>query len=269
MKLTAYGQTDIGMHRANNEDCFLIDDCLGLYVVCDGVGGHHAGEVAAQEAAQALREYVGKHRPMLTELRRSGDLAGTQELIVRAVKHASKVVREQGERSGQHGMGTTVTLLLIVGDRAVIASVGDSRAYHCRNKSTHLLTQDHTLANEMLIAGEISSEQAKESPFRHYLTRTVGTQDDVEVDTLVAHLVPGDVFLLCTDGLTCYFESDEELGRYMFSKASQIPVALVAHANACGGKDNITALVVKVEEDDSESPPTSSVQKWFTRVAVL
>jgi len=267
MKTRSYGQSDVGMHRANNEDCFLIDDSLGLYVVCDGMGGHFAGEVAAQEAAQALREFLGQDRLTLDELSKKGDLAGAQELVVHAVRHASRVVRDKGEQSGHGGMGTTVTLLLALGDRAVIASVGDSRAYHCRDKSTSLLTQDHTLANEMLIAGEISPEQAKESPFRHYLTRTVGTQEDVEVDTLVAHLIPGDLFLLCTDGLTCYFDSAHDLGQYMFNNPSEIPPELVAYANSRGGKDNVTALVVHVEEGPPVDTPSGGVQKWFTRVA--
>jgi protein phosphatase len=271
MKMWAYGQTDIGMRRANNEDCFLVDDSLGLYVVCDGMGGHNAGEVAAQEASQALREYLGQHRPTLDMLSEAADWAGVQELVVRAVRHASRVVREHGKLSGHEGMGTTVTLLLAVGDRAVIASVGDSRAYHCRDKSTNLVTQDHTLANEMLIAGEISPAQARESPFRHFLTRTVGTQENVEVDTLVAHLVAGDIFLLCSDGLSCYFDSDEDLGQYMFKRPSQIPQELVAYANSRGGVDNVTALVIHVEDEaaaESQSI-TRSLQKWFTRVAVL
>lgn len=271
MKMWAYGQTDVGLHRANNEDCFLIDDSLGLYVVCDGMGGHNAGEVAAQEAAQAVREYLGQQQARLDELRRAGDLTEVQELVACAVRHASRVVRQRGKLSGHEGMGTTVTLLLAAGDRAVIASVGDSRAYHCRDKSTNLLTQDHTLANEMLIAGEISAEQARQSPFRHYLTRTVGTRESVEVDTLVAHLVPGDIFLLCTDGLTCYFDSDEDLGAYMFEAPSQIPLELVAYANSRGGADNVTALVIHVENDgtDPTKATINAVQKWFTRVAVF
>ncbi len=265
MKTTAYGQTDIGLARDNNEDCFLIDQDLGLYVVCDGMGGHAAGELAAREAAEAVLDYLKRRRSEIENLRRDGDLEAVQDLVIKAVKHASRTVHEEGELNGHHGMGTTVTLLFAVGDRAVIASVGDSRAYHCRKKRAKLLTTDHTLANEMLISGEFSPEQARESPFQHYLTRTVGKSEEVEVDTLVAHLVPGDIFLLCTDGLTRYFDSERELGEYMLNQPSRIPPALVAYANSHGGKDNVTALVVHVEEDK----PRKDWQKWFTRVAML
>ena len=117
----------------------------------------------------------------------------------------------------------------------------------------------------MLISGAFSPAQARDSPFQHYLTRTVGAAEDVEVDTLVAHLVPGDIFLLCTDGLTRYFDSERELGEYMFNEPSKIPPELVAYANSHGGKDNVTALVVHVEEDATHN----DWQKWFTRVAML
>jgi serine/threonine protein phosphatase PrpC len=271
-KTTGYGFSDVGMRRENNEDCFLIDERLGLYVVCDGMGGHAAGEIASHEAAHALKQFLEDRQLDLETLRSNADLSGIQDLAAEGVRHASHVVHEKGKATGKRGMGTTMTLLLAAGNRAVIASVGDSRAYHCRKQQLELLTNDHTLANEMLIAGEFSEQQLRDSPFKHYLTRTVGTQEEVEVDTLVVHLVPDDVFLLCTDGLTQYFETVSELGEYMFREPARIPPELVAYANSRGGSDNVTALVVHVDERLSDPPSEKSKkgwQKWFTRVAVL
>lgn len=265
MAVMAYGQSDVGMRRENNEDCYLIDESLGLYLVCDGMGGHEAGEVASQEASDAVQDYLNKEAGKLAELTEHADIEAIQDLVVEAVQHASRVVHEDGVQYGTNQMGTTLTLMLTVGDRAVIASVGDSRAYHCRRDKATLLTTDHTLANEMLISGEFTPEQARESPFNHYLTRVIGYEPDVQVDTLVAHLVPGDVFLLCTDGLTNYFESDHELGKFMFHEPATIPSKLISFANSAGGKDNITAVVIHVGVGGG--PPRWKWPSWFARVA--
>ena len=264
MTVTAYGKSDVGLRRANNEDCFLIDEPLGLYMVCDGMGGHQCGEVASQEAARSVQSYLHERSDKLNELRRDSNVASAQDLVVKAIRYASQVVCDDAQQVGSD-MGTTLTLLLTVGDRAVLASVGDSRAYHCRRDRAKQLTTDHTLANEMLISGQLTPEQARVSPFNHYLTRAVGRQKDVQVDTLVTHLVAGDVFLLCTDGLTNYFESDRDLGKFMFNEPANIPSELIAFANAAGGKDNITALVVHVGVGDG--PPRWNWKSWFTRVA--
>lgn len=265
MTIKAYGQTHVGMRRENNEDCYLIDEPLGLYLVCDGMGGHHGGEIASREACQAVQGYVKDHADRLAELTETSDMEAIQNLVVESIQHASRIVRSDAERFGMINMGTTLTLLLTVGDRAVIASVGDSRAYHCRRNVATLLTTDHTLANDMLISGEFSRDEARDSPFNHYLTRVVGYESDVKVDTLVANLVPGDVFLLCTDGLTNYFESDHELGKFMFHEPATIPAKLISHANSSGGKDNITAVVVHVGVE--AGPPRWKWKSWFARVA--
>lgn len=253
------------MRRESNEDCYLIDESLGLYLVCDGMGGHVGGEIASQDASQAVQDYFSEHAGELAELTESGNIEAVQDLVVRAVQHASRFVLEDAERNGLTKMGTTLTLLLTVGDRAVIASVGDSRAYHCRRDEATLLTTDHTLANELLISGEFTAEEARNSPFNHFLTRVVGYEPEVQVDTLVTHLVAGDVFLLCTDGLTNYFESDHELGKFMFNEPANIPSELISHANSAGGKDNVTAVVVHVGVGNL--PPRWKWKSWFTRVA--
>lgn len=267
MDTSGYGVTDVGRRRGNNEDCFLIDDTIGLYVVCDGIGGHSGGEIASEEAAEALHAFLCENEVELRTFRDVSALRDVQDLLVRGIKHASRVVHDLGESSGLYKMGTTMTALLTIGDRGVIASVGDSRAYHCRKKRAKLLTKDHTLANEMLIAGVWTPEEAHDSPFRHSLTRSIGTDDEVEVDTLVTYLVPGDIFLLCTDGLSQYFETESDLGAFMFHEPPLIPSQLVDFAIECGGSDNVTALVVWVDETHVEHQPQRGVRRWLTRVA--
>lgn len=267
MNTTGYGLTDIGKHRGNNEDCFLIDDTVGLYVVCDGIGGNPGGEIAAEEAANALHAFLRDNESELREFRDNSSFREAQEFLVRGIKHASHVVHEMGEAGGLHRMGTTLTALLTIGNRAVIASVGDSRAYHCRKKRTKLLTKDHTLAHDLLVAGVYTPEEAMESPFNHCLTRSIGKGDEVEVDTLVAHLVPGDIFLLCTDGLSQYFESAKDLGAFMLHETSLIPSQMVDFANECGGSDNVTALVVSVDESHVEYERKRAWPRWLTRIA--
>lgn len=267
MDTTGYGLTDVGKCRGNNEDCFLIDDEIGLYTVCDGIGGHPGGEIASQEASDALHAFLCDHESELREFYDNSFLRDAQDLLVQGIRHASQMVHELGKSFRLDKMGTTLTTLLALGDRAIIASVGDSRAYHCRKKRVKLLTQDHTLANELMIAGKCTPEEARHSPFNHCLTRSIGKDSEVEVDTLVAHLVPGDIFLLCTDGLSQYFGTKADLGAFMFHEPSIIPSQLVEFANRSGGSDNVTALVVHVDEGHSELDERQAWQRWFARVA--
>lgn len=263
MKTTGYGATDVGKCRSNNEDTFFVDDELGLYIVCDGMGGHDAGEVASAEATRLLHQRLLAKQHELSQLSDSKDMEPVQDIVVKEVKFVSRWIHDEGRVTGHPGMGTTLTALLTVGDRAIVASVGDSRAYHCRKKNVELLTKDHTLAYELFLEGSFSAEEVKTHPFGHYLTRCVGAADDVEVDTVVAHLVPGDTFLLCTDGLTRYFDDEAEIGAHMFGESSTIPRKLIDEANSMGGRDNITVLIIHVAGHTEHTK-----RRWFTRMAV-
>jgi len=248
MQLQVFGQSDVGKVRTHNEDAFRIDTELGLYVVCDGMGGHAAGEVAAQTAAGELTRFIAAERPRLAKFDGSAEAAQElAELVTRAIVHASKVVFDVAASDrGKHGMGTTCVLLLALGGKGIAANVGDSRLYMVRDGQLYQLSTDHNFVSEAVAQGTMTREQAATSPHAHVLTRAVGTQPWVHPDLLVFDILPGDTFLLCSDGLYEYTKDPDEL-RAMLSVPSlkDIPGHLIRCAIAGGGHDNITAIVVR------------------------
>lgn len=244
-----FGATDVGRKRKSNEDAFLLDEALGLYVVCDGMGGHAAGEVASQEAADSIYGMVknggSKLRPMI-------DPVSTEEaqaylrLMESAIQAATYMVFSMAEFDREHrGMGTTVSTLLVSGDHAVFGQVGDSRIYRVRQGRIEQITEDHTLVAWQIKQGLITAEEANYSPQRNVITRAVGNKDYVEVDTGLLALEPGDRFLLCSDGLHGYLE-DRDLEFLSHLDAAEAPQQFIDLANARGGKDNITAIVLEI-----------------------
>lgn len=256
MQIQAFGQSDVGRVRSHNEDSFRLDQELGLYLVCDGMGGHAAGEVASATAAQELHRFVAAHADSLRRF--DGSTEGTQQianLVTQAVMHASKVVFEvaSGDK-GKHGMGTTCVLLVIAGGKGFLANVGDSRLYLARDGRLHQLSTDHNFLNEAVAQGMLTPEQAATSPHAHVLTRAVGTQPSVCPDLLVFDILPGDTFLLCSDGLYEYTRDGEELYSMLsVPSLKDIPGHLVKRALEGGGHDNITALVVRAMAQDLRS----------------
>jgi protein phosphatase len=248
-RVRSFGATDVGRRRKSNEDAYLVDDALGLYVVADGMGGHAAGEVASQEAVEAI---YGMVKQGLRALPRSlGTL--TQEharaatrLVEGAVQAATYMVFALSELDrDKSGMGTTISALLVLGDFAVTAQVGDSRIYQIKAGQARQITEDHTLISWQLKQGLITPEEAKRSPHRNVITRAVGNHDYVEVDTGLIQLVSGDRFLLCSDGLHGYLR-DEEIAVLAELGAKTAVEQLIERANQRGGKDNITAVFVEV-----------------------
>lgn len=248
MQTIGAGLTDVGRRRVLNEDAFFLDDALGLYVVADGMGGHAAGEIASQEAVDSVHGMVSREREKLVALRAgnadSDLLRAGSRIIESAVQAATYMVYAIAQSDpDQQGMGTTLSALLVAGQYAFTAQVGDSRVYLVRDGHASQLTEDHTLVAWQLKQGIISEEEAASSPHKNVITRAVGSREYVQVDTHVFEARPGDSFLLCSDGLHGYLEEDEipeiiELG----------PEAATKHfidlANARGGRDNITAIVV-------------------------
>lgn len=244
----AYGQTDVGRRRQHNEDSMLIDSTLGLYAVADGMGGHAAGEIASQRAVELVRQQVAHnisalkklgqnptpaHRNKAAEMMENAILAACADIYAAADKEATK-----------RGMGTTFVSLAVSGNKGVIANVGDSRVYLIRGGQCHRLTEDHTLVAAQIKAGVISKAQAAQSEYRNVITRAVGIQKSVQVDTLIVDVLPKDVFLLCTDGLHGYL-SDEEIPAFILQNTTKdLPKKFVALANERGGKDNVTVVVV-------------------------
>ncbi|MBX3250690.1 MAG: cyclic nucleotide-binding domain-containing protein [Myxococcales bacterium] len=238
MRLLVEGQTDVGRTRGHNEDFFLSDPELGLFVVCDGMGGHAAGELASRMTAETVREVIG------AGVDEAMDVASEQ--LRAAVERANQRVFELGvaDRT-KRGMGTTCSALLVRGGKAALAHVGDSRLYLRRGGELHVLSHDHTFLAEAVRQGVLTPEQARESEHGNIVTRAVGPQERVLVDVLVFDVLPGDVLLLCSDGLHQYFEDDAELGAALDGD-DEVAATLVATANERGGEDNITALLVRV-----------------------
>ena len=240
--------TDVGNQRENNEDRFLIDSSLGLYAVCDGMGGHAAGEIASEMALEFAAEYIRAHRSVLESAPRSPDGYFRVVRLARdALRAASERLHRMAESDNRYaGMGTTMTMLLIAGDRGIMAHVGDSRLYLLRDLNTYLLSTDHTLANELVRVGIMSEEEAGNNGFDHVLTQSVGQQRAPDVESLVFDLRPNDTFLLCSDGLSQYFASPDEIGNVLRQvRFEDAPGELVKLAKVRGGSDNITVVVLR------------------------
>ncbi len=245
--------TDVGRQREHNEDNYLVDKKLGLFVVCDGMGGHAAGEVASALAVRTLHEEVKKEADLLKDYAEgaSGGAKVSKRDILNmlefAVNRASyKVHSEAAKDAKKRGMGTTLVALLVVGSQAFIIYVGDSRLYLLRDGVLEQVTEDHTVYNELIRRKKMPREQVEQLAQKNAITRAVGVYEHVEPDTLVMDLLQGDRFLLCSDGLSGYFEDElEQLGKTLAEPDADVVVRqLIDWANEHGGKDNITSVVV-------------------------
>lgn len=250
LKTEAYGLTDVGRKRQHNEDAMLVDPELGLYVVADGMGGHAAGEVASQRSSEVVREYIQANRNLLQQLGSNPtqeNRTQAAQLIEVAIQRAcADVYRMAAADPSKRGMGTTLVCLAVGGGKGVIGHVGDSRVYLVRAGQCHRLTEDHTLVAAQLKAGTITKEQSLTSQYRNVITRAVGIQESVQVDTLIVDLLPGDTFILCSDGLHGYLQDEEIAPLVLANGPEALPKNFVDIANERGGKDNITSVVVRV-----------------------
>jgi PPM family protein phosphatase len=251
-----YAATDVGKVRDHNEDNFLVDKKLGLFIVADGMGGHAAGEVASAIAVRAVHEEIKREKELLDDYATgaSGASKVTTKDIIALVEHAvqracSKIHEESTADPNKRGMGTTLSAIVIVGSQGFIAHVGDSRIYLARNGHIQQVTEDHTVLNELIKRGKLSREQIDKVQQKNAITRAVGVYERVEVDTLVMELIAGDTLILASDGLHGYLETPEELAPSLALEGDASVKALIDLANARGGKDNITTVVVKVGEE--------------------
>ncbi len=256
-------RTDTGQVRTANEDNFLVDRRLRLYVVCDGLGGHQGGEVASATAVNSVREGVLKQRDVVEryERERSTETA-LLEMLASVGRVANQRIYERGrQNAGQRGMGTTLSMLLLAGERAFVAHVGDTRIYRLRNGQLMQLTEDHSLVTEMRRGLTMTREQleALDGRLKHQITRAVGVHDAVEIDVFSVDVLPNDRFLLCSDGLHGLVPESEMAELIAFPQLVEAASRLVDRANAAGGKDNITAIVVEVQEPRT---PNAHRQVW-------
>ncbi len=246
------GVSDVGRVRKHNEDSYLIDDGLGLYVVADGMGGHAGGEVASAEAIDQIFSMVKQRSDVIEALRRANSdeaRAAVRRAVEAAIQAATYMVFGIAEQDpARKGMGTTISTLLFVGPTAVAGQVGDSRVYLVRSGVPVQITEDHTLVNLQIKAGALTREQARTVSYQNLITRAVGVKDYVEVDTFDLECKPGDRFILCSDGVHGYLEDETEILPLcqMTMTNEQSARALVEHALKRGGRDNATAIVVDI-----------------------
>ncbi len=257
LRARACGLSDVGVIRSHNEDCFEIDPEHQMFVVADGMGGHSHGEIASRIAVEAIREFIAKSADEDATLPFEMDpKLGRHSNVLRAAIRIGhdRVLRAIRQDTSLHGMGTTVVGLLLDGDVAAVAHVGDSRAYRLRNGKLELLTQDHTWVNEQVVAGFLSEEQARAHPLKNVVTRALGGDTEVEVDVREWKIAAGDLFLLCSDGLTTMLSDHEILDRLKASnRLEEVCGRLVQDANTRGGFDNVSVVLLRIEpEDDGE-----------------
>jgi serine/threonine protein phosphatase PrpC len=251
-----YAATDVGKVREHNEDNFLVDKKLALFIVADGMGGHAAGEVASAIAVRTVHEEVKREKDLLADYASGATGANkvTPRDIVALIEHAvqracSKIHEEAATDPAKRGMGTTLSALLVVGNQGFIAHVGDSRIYLSRGGHVQQVTEDHTVYNELIKRGKLTKEQIDKVQQKNAITRAVGVYERVDVDTLVIELTAGDTLMLASDGLHGYLTTPEELEQPLALPGDEGVKALIALANDRGGKDNITSVVIRVGEE--------------------
>ena len=276
MELSFWAATDVGRKREVNEDYFLVDKKLSLFIVADGMGGHASGEVASHLAVHEFRNTVEAGRDVVDRFVRDATSVRPQEILTlmeHAVQTAGQTIYTRGQQEPEkRGMGTTTSALLIAGDRGFIAHVGDSRVYMVRGGQVVQLTEDHSLINELIRRGRITKENLDDSPYKAYknaVTRAVGVYETVQGDTLDFEILPGDSFLLCSDGLHAYLTEQQILDFLKTDDLEHLPQKLVDHANAGGGHDNITAVVVRVEGAGAGTQLAERSEELARKVEVL
>jgi serine/threonine protein phosphatase PrpC len=241
MILRAAASTHVGLRRKANEDRYAMAPDVGLYLVADGMGGHQAGQVASELAAEAAIQAVEALQ---------GATFGPAEMLRHAVACSNREIYVKAtQRAELRGMGTTLVAIMVSDTRLALAHVGDSRAYLVRNGGIRCLTDDHSVVGELLRRQEISEADARAHPHRHVLTRALGVRRTVVPD--LAELTPqaGDAFLLCSDGLTAHLQDADILqGVSAIADPQEACEGLVETANQRGGVDNTTVLILRYEK---------------------
>jgi len=251
MKMLSAGLTDIGRKRENNEDLFYNDDQLGIYIVADGMGGHRAGEVASSTVVSSIKDYMEAfHTSSVAQEEGENIMSPAATAVCHSVELANRVVYQLSQDQGSFkGMGSTAAVAYINDDTLVTANVGDSRIYLIRDNGIEQLTQDHTLLAEQMRKNPDWDPNTASIPMKHILLRAVGIHDSVEADVYEIQPLPGDLVLMCSDGLTDML-SDEEIQRLVVEGGplEEICGRLVDRANEKGGSDNITVLLVQIQK---------------------
>ena len=247
----SHGATDVGRKRDHNEDSYLINADVGLFVVCDGMGGHAGGGTASKIAVQTIDRELAKHAGgPSSPFASSAPLAESPvpDVLRDAVEAACLAIFRAAQEDPQlQGMGTTCSALVLSGGHAFVGHVGDSRVYLVRGDLIQQISEDHSLVNEQIKAGMITADEARNSRFKNIITRSVGFEEEVAVDVMGLVCEPGDTFLICCDGLSNLVDDRTMRDTVRSMPLEQVPPRLVDLANDAGGDDNITVIAVRVE----------------------
>lgn len=245
--ITAYGLSDVGLVRQNNEDVWReVPECK-FFVLADGMGGHLAGEVAAEEAVNSLSNIIKRS---LSRRKKKKSLAESRELIVRAIQETNIIVyRKSMETEAYHGMGTTLCILYIHEDGVILGHAGDSRIYRLRHGILDQLTRDDSLIMDLIDLGEVKENEIESYAHKNVITKSIGTEPFIDPTVEFNEIQPGDTYLMCTDGLTDLLKKNEMQTileeNPNLEKAAKL---LVKKALEYGGTDNITVVLIHVEE---------------------
>ena len=278
LSCTSAGHTDIGVVREHNEDAYAVDDRLGLYVVADGMGGHACGEVASALAIETVTGYLrDRVRRIDQALAADNPRAAVGNLLSDAIRAAGRAIYNAAhEDAAKKGMGTTVVAVLLAAGDAYVAHVGDSRVLLVRDGHGIQLTRDHTIANELVDRGDITPEDARTQQYARYrntLSRALGLMPEVAVDVAHFEVIPNDVFVLASDGLTHYVTADEIVSLMEDGPESALEAA-VSQANKRGGHDNITGVAVRIDaveepEEAQETLPADRATEYQQKLAAV
>ncbi len=245
-KVSAYGLSDIGLVRQNNEDVWEQIPNENFFVLADGMGGHRAGEIAAKEAVGYLCLLFKTMRVMTYK-----SIEESRGAIYKAIQHVNKIIYEIGSSNENlRGMGTTLCCVFIHQDYLIYGHVGDSRIYRLRDNKLEQLTQDHSLLRELIEMGQISEEEAGDFLYKNIITKAIGTEPLIEPTVQIDSLFPGDMILMCTDGLTDLLGNEEiqEIMTHYFYSEEELAKTLVNAAKERGGYDNVTVVIMRIQE---------------------
>jgi PPM family protein phosphatase len=273
LRAIAAGMSDVGLQREHNEDSFIVLKEFDLFVVADGMGGHRAGDVASKLATETISEFFKQtaSEDVTWPFHFDTNLSEEENRLLTGIRVANRQIFERSTRSRDcHGMGTTVVGAMFSPkkNRIYIGHVGDSRCYRVRGTTIDLMTRDHSLVNDYLLAmPDLTEEQRNDLP-RNVITRALGMQDQVVVDIQHDEPLEGDVYVLCSDGLSGML-TDEQL-RDTITSSSDIREScrrLIARANEHGGEDNITAVVIRIEKEPAPSTGDDDIANRPTMVS--
>ena len=253
MKVHSAGLTDTGRRRENNEDSFHTDDEVRLYIVADGMGGHRAGEVASSTVVSSVKDYMEAfHTSPAAKESSESNMSPGATAVCHSIELANRVVFQLSQDQGSYkGMGSTAAVAYFFEDTLITANVGDSRIYLIRENGIEQLTQDHTLLAEHMRKNPDWDPNNASIPMKHILVRAVGIHEVVEADVYETQSLPGDLILMCSDGLTDML-SDEEIHQAVLEggELEEVCERLVNMANERGGLDNITTVLSFVQKED-------------------